>query len=115
MKKIILFILLVTAGYTYGQQKQVVTKVFKVAGNCEQCKKRIENAADIKGVKNSKWDEEKQSLTVIYRSDKVTEQQIKDAVAKSGHDAEEVKAPNSKYAELPDCCKYRDKKCEVKK
>ena len=34
-------------------QNTTVTQTFSVKGNCEQCKERIENAADIKGVKTT--------------------------------------------------------------
>lgn len=113
MKKLIV-ILLALCGMAQAQQKQVVTATFKVAGNCEQCKERIENAADIKGVKTSTWDEKTQVLTVKYRSDKTSEKAIREAIMKSGHDVEGGKGADAAYNELPDCCKYRDKKCEKK-
>ena len=114
MRKFILLIMLCSGMMLSAQnkEKQVATAVFKVAGNCDQCKNRIENAADIKGVKNSTWDEKTQMLTVIYRTDKVSEQQIKQAVAKAGHDVEGVPADDAEYKNLPACCQYRDKKCE---
>lgn len=117
MKKLMMMLLLIGATL-YGQekQKQIVTAYIKVQGNCEQCKKRIENAADIKGVKTSSWDEKTHILKVIYRADKVTEQEIKSAVAKAGHDVEGgFIAPDSTYNDLPECCKYRDKACDAKK
>jgi hypothetical protein len=116
MKKMIVMALLALTGMLHAQTKgkQVLTATFKVAGNCEQCKERIENAADIKGVKTSVWDQKTQMLKVVYRADKVSEQDIRNAIAKSGHDVEGVAAPDSAYKELPDCCKYRDKKCEKK-
>src|SRR5690349_4125526 len=117
MKKIIVMLMSVLIFNAQAQEKkkEVLTVTFKVLGNCEQCKKRIENATDIKGVKTSTWDEKTQMLTVIYRADKVSVQQIKEAVARSGHDVEGVKASDEAYKKLPECCKYRDKKCEVKK
>ena len=122
MKNIIKKVVLLLAvclfpAFTHAQEKkkEVLTIYFKVAGNCEQCKKRIENAADIKGVKTSSWDEDTKILKVIYRADKVSEKQIKEAVAKSGHDAETFLATEATYNKLPGCCKYRDRKCEEKK
>jgi len=117
MKKIIVLILLALGfnGLAQDKKKETITASFQVFGNCEQCKDRIENAADIKGVKTSKWDEATQTLKVIYRADKVTVEKIKAAVAEAGHDVDGVKAPDNTYQKLPDCCKYRDKKCEVKK
>lgn len=115
MKKLIV-LLMILCGFAQAQQKQkqVLTATFKVAGNCEQCKERIENAADIKGVKTSTWDAETQMLKVVYRADKVTGDDIKNAIRKAGHDVEDGKGDDAAYSELPDCCKYRDKKCEKK-
>jgi copper chaperone CopZ len=97
-----------------AQDGAVKTVTLAVKGNCEECKKRIENAADIKGVKVSSWDENKQALTVTYRSDKVTLEDIEKAIAASGHDVGNFKGNDANYKKLPECCKYRDKACEKK-
>jgi len=116
MKKII-YLLLFISSFAYAQekQKQVITATFKVSGNCEQCKNRIENAADIKGVKRTDWNADTKILKVIYRADKVSENQIKEAIAKAGHDVESFIADEATYNKLPGCCRYRDRKCEEKK
>jgi len=98
----------------FAQDATIKTVTIKVKGNCEECKKRIENAADIKGVKFSNWDEDKQSITVTYKSDKVTLEQIEKAIAASGHDVADLKGNEANYKKLPECCKYRDKACEKK-
>jgi len=98
----------------FGQDNAVKTVTITVKGNCEECKKRIENAADIKGVKYSSWDEDKQVITVTYNSAKVTLEQIEKAIAASGHDVANLKGDEASYKKLPDCCKYRDKACEKK-
>lgn len=92
-------------------KKEIKTISIKVEGNCGECKKRIENAAYIKGVKNSSWDEKTKNLTLVYRADKVSEKQIHQAIAKSGHETPNVKADQEAYSNLPDCCKYKDQKC----
>lgn len=115
MKKLFVFLLLMGASvFAQQKQKQVVTDTLKVAGNCEECKTRIENAADIKGVKASTWDAKSQLLIVTYRADKVSIEKIKSAIKKAGHDVEEGKADEAAYNDLPGCCKYRDNKCEKK-
>ena len=113
MKKIIIILLSFLFLNVSAQKKQgeIKTSSFKVAGNCEQCKNRIENAADIKGVKLAVWDVKTQILKVTYRTDKVTEAEIKKVILNSGHDADTDKASDATYNKLPDCCKYRDKKC----
>ncbi len=98
----------------FAQDTTVKTSTISVKGNCEECKKRIENAADIKGVKFSSWNEDKQVITVTYKSDKVTLEQIEKAIAASGHDVANLKGNEANYKKLPECCKYRDKACEKK-
>ena len=116
MKNLFITILAFFCFSVSAQEKKGETKTvtFKVLGNCEQCKSRIENAADIKGVKLAEWDAKTQSVKVIYKTDKVTEEQIKKAILNAGHDVEGEKAPDSSYKKLPDCCKFRDGKCEKK-
>ncbi len=116
MKNLILVLgVLMLSFKGFAQDPNVKTLTISVKGNCEECKSRIENAADIKGVKLATWDEKKQSLTVTYRSDKVNPEQIKKAVAASGHDVEGLEADKNAYDRLPKCCKYRNNKCEDNK
>lgn len=115
MRTIIIFLSLFIAITTQAQDKSVKTATIAVKGNCEECKKRIENAADIKGVKLAVWDEDAQTITVTYKTDKVTLQQIETAIAASGHDVGTTKGNDANYKKLPECCKYRDKKCEPHK
>ena len=99
---------------SFAQDPTVKTVTISVKGNCEDCKKRIENAADIKGVKFSNWDEHKKVMTVTYKSDKVSLEQIENAIAASGYDVAGIKGNEANYNKLPACCKYRDKTCEKK-
>ena len=90
------------------KKKKTATLTFKVEGVCDMCKKRIEDAALIKGVKMAQWDKETQKLQVIYRPEKTNQTTIHKAVAHAGHDTEKVKAPDKVYDKLHHCCKYRD-------
>lgn len=112
MKKVIIIILSFFVINLQAQEKNKETKTitFKVSGNCEQCKKRIENAADIKGVKFAEWDVKTEMIKIIYRTDKVSEEKIKQAILNAGHDVENQKAPEESYKVLPDCCKFRSGK-----
>ena len=96
-------------------QTTIKTTTFSVKGNCDECKERIENAADIKGVKNAVWNEDKQALTVTYNADKVTVEQIEKAIAKSGHSTQNQKVDTVAYKALPECCKYESADCKKKK
>lgn len=115
MKNLILSIGLFLSFNLISQNKGTTTLTLSVKGNCDQCKDRIENAADIKGVKVCKWSEKTQIATVTYNSEKVTPEAIKQAIAKAGHDAEDEKASDGAYKKLPGCCQYRDNKCDDKK
>ena|SRR6218665_1392806 len=108
----ILFITLFCSFNSAAQDKGTATATIAVKGNCEECKKRIENAADIKGVKFSAWNETTQAITVTYKTDKVSLEQIEKAIAASGHDTRNFKSGKPAYNQLPSCCKYRDASCE---
>ncbi|PCH96455.1 MAG: metal transporter [Bacteroidetes bacterium] len=85
-----------------------VTCKFKVEGVCGMCKTKIENAAYVKGVKLASWDKNTGIIEVVYKSDKTTELQIHESIAKSGYDTEKVKAEAEDYDALPNCCKYKE-------
>ncbi len=89
---------------TYAQTDS--TKTFEVAGNCGLCKKRIEAAAGIDGVKTAVWDVKTHHLTVNYNSKKVKLETIQKAIAKVGHDTPLFKAPDEIYEKLHECCLY---------
>ena len=110
---IIIFSLICSINIT--AQSTIQTTTISVKGNCEECKERIENAADIKGVKTSHWDETKQAITVTFDSKKVTAEQIETAIAKSGHKTTHQAADLKAYNGLPACCKYEQGECKEPK
>jgi hypothetical protein len=110
------FIVLVICMTALGFKAQTIkTVTFTVKGNCEDCKERIENSADIKGVKICTWDEHTKVASVTYDTAKTDLFKIQEAIAAKGHDAGDVKGDKKAYNKLPDCCKYHDGKCEEKK
>lgn len=80
---------------------------FSVEGVCNMCKKRIEKAALIPGVKMATWDKEESLLKVIYDDRKIDLVDIQKAVAAAGHDTKDIVASDSSYSALPGCCAYR--------
>jgi len=114
MKSIILLLLGLIFSFKIQAQTTVTTSTISVKGNCGECKDRIENAADIKGVKNAEWNEKAQLLSVTYDAKKVSLEQIEKAIAKSGHTTSHQKADTVAYKGLPDCCKYEKGACEKK-
>jgi len=93
---------------TISAQSKIVTASIKVYGNCTMCKKRIETALDHKGIKKAEWSPKTKELQVVYNSDKISETEIHEIVAKAGHDTDKAKAKDETYAKLPFCCLYRD-------
>ncbi len=84
------------------------TITFKVHGVCGDCKERIEDALDRKGIYKAIYDFKSQMLTITYKTGAFKEEQFHNMVAMVGHDTELVKADNVVYSNLPECCKYRD-------
>ena len=110
MKKI-LFILLLVPVFSFSQEEKSKTSraQFTVLGQCEMCKDRIEKATfKINGVKYSSWSIPKNKLSIIYNSNKVSLNDIKNQIAETGHDTDEVLATDEAYENLHHCCKYRD-------
>ena len=80
---------------------------FKVAGNCEMCKERIETAAkSVAGVNSAEWNVETKVMNVKFNASMTSPDDIQKVVANAGHDAGKFKAPADVYNKLPDCCLY---------
>ncbi|MWB95762.1 DUF3606 domain-containing protein [Flavobacterium sp. GA093] len=110
MRNLILIALVTFLGFSAQAQTKKnknLKYTTEVNGNCEQCKKRIEKAAfSVPGVKTATWDVGTHQLTVIMNEEKCSPTDLKKAIAKVGHDTEDVKATESDYQNLHSCCKY---------
>lgn len=83
-------------------------QTFRVSGNCEMCKARIDKAAKrVKGVSQADWNVETKMLTVEFDPKKTKVADIQAAIAKVGHDNDGAKADASTYDNLPACCQYK--------
>ena len=79
----------------------------EVNGNCEQCQKRIQKAAfSVSGVKSADWHIDDHILHLIINEEKCTVLDVKNAIAKVGHDTDEVKSTSEAYNKLPGCCQF---------
>ncbi len=109
MKSIVIFFLSIFSFFSVAAQdnKEIVTEHYQVNGVCEQCKKRIEDAAYIRGVKHAEWNVDSHDLTVTYKTSKTSADEILGSVARAGHDNEKIKATDEAYDKLPKCCYYR--------
>ena len=113
MKNIVLgMMLLFFAFSTQAQDKKNKNAKYEIEvnGNCEQCQKRIQKAAfSVAGVKSANWNIETHQLSLILNEEKTTLLDVKKALAKVGHDTDEVKATDEVYDNLHSCCKYERK------
>jgi Cu(I)/Ag(I) efflux system membrane fusion protein len=81
---------------------------FKVSGNCDMCKDRIEEAAkSVKGVSIAGWNVKTKIMDIEYNSKLTSVEAIQRAIARAGHDTGKYKASDKVYTSLPTCCLYR--------
>ncbi len=111
MKKniVLAFLLFFIATTINAQDKKSKNAKYttEVNGNCEQCQKRIQKAAySVIGVKSATWNVETHQLDVIINEEKCSLLDVKKAIAKVGHDTDEVKATDEDYKNLHTCCLY---------
>lgn len=86
--------------------QSVLTTTFEVGGNCGMCKKRIEAAAQGKGVLKAEWNMNTKKMSLEYDSKKTSAAKVQKRIAASGHDTTFVQAKNKVYDKLPGCCQY---------
>ena len=63
-------------------------------------------AFSVQGVKSVVWNIETHQLNVILNEEKCSLLDVKKAIAKVGHDTDEVKAKDAVYEKLHHCCLY---------
>ena len=86
---------------------KLVKKEVFVAGNCEQCRARIENAAQrLNGVGAASWDADSKLLSLSFDPGRTSLEKIEKSVANSGHDTHSHTAKDQVYDKLPQCCHY---------
>lgn len=111
MKKLVLVILFLFIGINLNaQEKPNKNRKVEIAvsGNCDMCEKRIEKAAySVKGVKSAEWHADHQDLHLIIDETKCKLIDVEKAIAKVGHDTQDINATEEEYAKVHGCCKYR--------
>jgi mercuric ion binding protein len=113
MKNIVIGMLVLLVAFSVQAQEKKNKNAkyeFEVNGNCEQCQKRIQKAAlSVSGVKSAEWGIDDHLLHLIINEEKCSVSDVKKAVAKVGHDTDDVKATDDVYEKLHHCCKYERK------
>jgi hypothetical protein len=85
---------------------QVQKTTLLVAGKCDMCKKRIENASDVRGVKSFTWDEESHILSLEIDTTRTSVEKIAKLISEAGHDNEYFRADEKAFKKLHSCCFY---------
>lgn len=108
---IIIAFILLTFGMNAQEKKNKNARYsVEVNGNCDQCKKRIEKTAyGVSGVKSAVWSTNDHMLQLLINEEKTSLTAVEQAVAKVGHDTENVKASDEDYKNLHSCCLYERK------
>lgn len=89
------------------------TETAKIEGNCEKCKKIIQDAAFKKGIAEADWNPDTKMAVFTFDSKQETLDAILKRVADAGFDNEKHLASEKAYASLPGCCKYDRLKKEI--
>ena len=108
MKSLRILFLLSFAFIATNSFAQTTTENIWVAGLCDMCKDRIEKAMDTKGVKFANYDVKTNQLEIAYNASKITSEEIHAKLNAAGHDTKKSKATDESYANLHECCKYRE-------
>lgn len=81
------------------------TVIIKTSAECGMCKERIENKLNYtKGISFSELNYETKELTVKFKTEKISLEEIKKILSELGYDADDVKANPVTQKELPMCC-----------
>ena len=104
--KNILAITILAFFFSNASAKQDTTVTIKTSAECGSCKKRIENALNFeKGVKSAEVSVNTKIATVIFDPTKTSIDKIREAISKTGYQADEVAANEKALKKLPTCCK----------
>ena len=107
------FLLIIISAFCFLESnaqsnKEYVSSVFKVYGECMQCKQRIEKSLKVNGIQSANWDVKTKMLNVSYDSSVLNLADIQSKILAVGHDLEFKKAKDDVYNALPECCHYRE-------
>lgn len=103
---IVLFSLVVFHSIAQSGKQEIKVKT---SAQCEMCKYKIEESlAYEKGVVKSNLDLEDKVVTIVFKNNKTTADQLRKIISRLGYDADDIKADSVAYKALPPCCKKPD-------
>ena len=107
IKILSLFFLTLVCLTAFAQKPKWEKVNFKVWGNCEMCKIKIETAAkEVEGVKTARWNVVNGKMKIKFNPAITNADNIQQAIASIGYDTEKHKAADEVYNNLHHCCKY---------
>lgn len=78
----------------------------KTSAKCKMCKSRLErNLGLSKGVSGAHLNLDDKVLTVKYNPKRTSEEKIRELVANTGYQADQIPAVESAHDKLPKCCR----------
>src|SRR5690242_16605794 len=85
------FLLIIISAFCFLESnaqsnKEYVSSVFKVYGECMQCKQRIEKSLKVNGIQSANWDVKTKMLNVSYDSSVLNLADIQSKILAVGHD-----------------------------
>lgn len=105
--KNILFAIIATLSFSVAHaQKSIETVEIQTSAVCDMCKETIEKQlAFTKGVTSAELDVKTAIVTVSYKTNKTTIDDIRASINEVGYDADERKAGKEAFDNLHECCK----------
>jgi len=102
-----LLILFATLSFSFAKaQKTIETVEIQTSAVCDMCKETIEKQlAFTKGVTDANLDVKTAIVTVSFKTNKTTIEDIRIAINEVGYDADDSKAEEGAYENLHHCCK----------
>lgn len=101
------FILIIGLNTATAQEKmpKKMEKTFLTSAECFDCKERIESKLNYtKGIVFAELDVPTKMLTVKWNTKKISEDEIKQIVSKTGYSIGDVPADIESMMKLPACC-----------
>jgi len=110
-----LLLVTILTGMTSAYKPKAEVVTIQTTAVCESCKARIEKALkSADGVISANLNLDDKRIKVKYNPDKTTADQIRTVIAKTGYDADGVKANPEAFNNLPKCCQKAGGACEHK-
>lgn len=92
-----------TFSTAWAQKEELVVKSTIV---CQMCKTTIEEGlAYEKGIKSARVDVDAKEITIKYKANQISEQEVKTAITELGYAAGDIPAKKEAYDKLHSCCK----------